>query len=181
MAQNLARAVARLVCTSPFMINISIGGHVHSRSIPRTPRQLSSSEQRWKENNIDGERVTCVTISWLPSSSVSFQFKSAPNSLRLSFPADLWPPRVLARSNLPPTLKSFFLMAVPGVLSSEGPSLYRFCCSNVLSAPHITSEPPKLRTDTFFENKKKISDRAPAKPLHRADHKKTPEFREKKP
>lgn len=143
------------------MINISIGGHVHSLSIPLTPRQLSSlgaTEQRWKENNIYGERVTCVIISLLPSSSVSFPFKSAPNGSKLTavvFSGGSLAALCSGTIQYAPD-PSLFLMAVPCVLSSEGPSLSpapRFCCSNVLSAPHITSEPPKLRTDTFFKNK----------------------------
>lgn len=137
MAQNLARAVARLVCASPFMINISIGGHAHALSIPRTPRQLSSlgaTEQRWKENNLHGERVTCVTVSLLPSSSVSFPFKSAPNGSRLT--AVVFSGGSLA-AQCSDTIQyapnpSLFLMAVACVLSSEGPSLSLPCPSLLL-------------------------------------------------
>lgn len=98
--------------------------------------------------------IASVVIRLLP---IQISPNTAPNSLRFSFPADLSPPCVLTRSNILPD-PSLFLMAVPCcVLSSEGPSLSpapRFCCSNVLSAPHITSEPPKLRTDTFFKQQK---------------------------
>lgn len=97
--------------------------------------------------------IASVVIRLLP---IQISPKTAPNSLRFSFPADLSPPCVLTRSNILPD-PSLFLMAVPCcVLSSKGPSLSpapRFCCSNVLSAPHITSEPPKLRTDTFLNSK----------------------------
>lgn len=99
----------------------------------------------------------CIASVVIRLLSIQISPKTAPNSLRPSFPADLSPPRVPTRSNIPPD-PSLFLMAGPCcVLSSEGPSLSppapRFCCSNVLSAPHITSEPPKLRTDTFSRAK----------------------------
>lgn len=77
---------------------------------------------------------------------------------------------------------SLFLMAVPCVLSSEGPSLSptpRFCCSNVLSAPHITSEPPKLLADTFFFQEQKSQTRL-RQSLYKKAITKMPEFREKK-
>lgn len=55
MSENLARAVARLVSTSPFMINISISVHLYALSIAMSPRRLSSSgaqQDRRKGNNI---------------------------------------------------------------------------------------------------------------------------------
>lgn len=113
---------------------------------------------RGGKKNIYTKRVTCVIFSLLPSSSGFFPFatwnqpKTTPNSLRLSFPLDLSPPRLPTRSNIPPRF----------VLTCDGCSLLcfilqkafslptpRFCCWTVLSDPHINSEPPKLRTDTF--------------------------------
>ncbi len=80
--------------------------------------------------------------------------QTAPNSLRLSFRSDPPPPPSPTRSNIPPICPPYvwwLFLAVfsppKGLLALPAP---RFCCWNVLSAPHITSEPPKLRTDRLF-------------------------------
>lgn len=105
------------------------------------------------------KRATCVVFSLLPSSSGSFSFsasnqpKTAPNSLRLPFRLE---PLTTSKSETiqyPPDLSSLYVMAVPcrfllqRAFSLSAP---RFCCWNVLSAPHITTKPPKLRTDRLF-------------------------------
>lgn len=109
MSENLARAAARLVSTSPVMLNISIGERLYSLAISLSPRRLSSSggpQDRRKENNIYTP-TTCVIFSLLPSSSGSFslaasnQPETAPNSLRLSFRLDPPPPPSQQRSNTP--------------------------------------------------------------------------------
>lgn len=126
--------------------------------LPGSCLHWGATEQRWKGKNIYGERATCVIISSLPSSSVSFPFKSAANGSKLTavvFSGGSLAALCSGTIQYAPD-PSLFLMAVSCVLSSEGPSLSpapRFCCSNVLSAPHITSKPPKLRTDTFLRAK----------------------------
>lgn len=53
----------------------------------------------------------------------------------------------------PSDLSSLYVMAVPCCFLLQRAfslSAPRFCCWNVLSAPHITTKPPKLRTDRLF-------------------------------
>lgn len=62
------RSRTLFICSSDSPAAVFVGG--------------GAQRQRRKGNNIHGERVTCVIIASLPSSSVSFPFKSAPKRLR---------------------------------------------------------------------------------------------------
>lgn len=147
MAQNLARAVTRLVSTSPFMINILFGVQEYSLSVPRrSPSSGDKAAARGKrylqpKKSLKKRRVTCVIFSSLPSSSGSLALaasnraETTPNSLRsacsrfsvLGF--GFRPDPVT-----PVDLSSLLVMAVPCcVLSSRrGPFLSLPCPSLLL-------------------------------------------------
>lgn len=148
MAQNLARAVARLDSSSPFMINISIGVHVDSISIPLSPRGLSSSGEHSRTRKGDDIYTKTSYMCDILFASVVIRLlsirciKSTRNSTKLTavvFSAGS--PTTFNSDTIqyPPDLSSLFVMAVPCcVLSSKGPSLSRslplslstprFCC-----------------------------------------------------
>lgn len=99
-----------------------------------------------------------MIFSPLPSSSGCFSFSA---SNRAEDGAEVTPPPPSQEKKTHPiSPRCVLLICDDCVFSSKGPSLAlplslsapRFCCSNVLSAPHIAAEPPKLRTDTLFPN-----------------------------
>lgn len=73
MAQNLARAVTRLVSTSPFMTNISlVFDNILYLFARRPPRSGGKTAARGNDiYSPPKKRVTCVIFSSLPSSSGS--------------------------------------------------------------------------------------------------------------
>lgn len=145
MAQNLARAVTRLVSTSPFMINVLVGVQEYSLSVPPTVAFVwRRGSGEWGETIFTApkklpqkRRVTCVIFSSLPSSSGSLALaasnraETTPNSLRSAclLGVGFRPDPVT-----PADLSSLLVMAVPCcVLSSKrGPSLSLPCPSLLL-------------------------------------------------
>lgn len=155
------------ICSSDSPAAVFVGGHSGGREIIFTANELHVwSFRRFRRH---------------PSPFHSNQPKTAPNSLRLSFPADLSPPRVPTRSNIPPD-PSLFLMAGPCcVLSSEGPSLSplplafvaQTCYQPLTSPANLQNCAPTL----FLEQK---SPTRLQRSLYQEAMAKTPAFREKK-
>lgn len=146
MAQNLARAVTRLVSTSPFMINILVGVQEYSLSVPPTVAFVwRQGSGEWGKRYLQPKtpppskkrRVTCAIFSSLPSSSGSLALaasnraETTPNSLRS---ACLLGVGFRPGPVTPADLSSLLVMAVPCcVLSSKrGPSLSLPCPSLLL-------------------------------------------------
>lgn len=172
MAQNLARAVTRLVSTSPFMINILVGVQEYSLSVlPTFAFVLEARQRRGVARGADDiyspktskkRRVTCVIFSSLPSSSGSLALLAAsnraettPNSLRsacllgFGFRPDPVTPADLS-SLLAMAVPSCVLISRKGLLCLSFPPAPRFCCSKcVISPSHHRRTSKKRRTSTL--------------------------------
>lgn len=137
MSEKLDRAVARLVSTSPVMINISRGVPLnsllrclHDGCLRRGPSRPGGG----KKTILTPKRATCVVFSLLPSSSGSFSFSSsnqrqtATDSLRSSFGLDHPPLPTLKRPNIHrfgPLNYDGCACSSKGLLSLAAPG---FCC-----------------------------------------------------
>lgn len=160
MAQNLARAVTRLVSTSPFMINILVGVQEYSLSVPPTVAFVwRRGSGEWGKRYLQPKKNPPKTASYMCDiliASVVIRLlsarciKSSRNDTKLTAVGVSSRRRVPTRSS---NARRFVLLIGDGcsllcfILQkgafSVSPLPLAFVAQNVLSAPHITGEPPK--------------------------------------